>query len=335
MDNLIPLTEHNYKKSETPVLSVFSWAFNHKDFIRESIESILVQRTNFKVEIIIHDDASSDGTKEIIKEYQNKYPFLFNNILQEENQWSQGKSVMTPLIEKPKGKYIALTHGDDYWTDPHKLQKQVDFLEANTDYTLVYHPCMEMKNEMIRKEILNYSKNNYDITVEELLKFNKIHTPSVVFKSSVFPPPDWFINCPVGDYPLWILLGLKGKIRCIVEYMSVYRIHIDSTWSSQNLKYRIIKLLIVLDFISKELNENQNKILSKNFKKNYIRLILECNLKLSSIIDINKKLPVSSVFTKYYCENYIDVFLYSPILIWAFIYKYLILIFNYLKRNFF
>ena len=131
MTEPILITEHKWTDDTTPVLSVFSWVYNHRDFIRESIESILMQKTNFKVEIIIHDDASNDGTAEIIREYEAKYPQLFNNILQKENQWSQGKSVMTPLFEKPKGRFIALTHGDDYWTDPLKLKKQVEFLENN------------------------------------------------------------------------------------------------------------------------------------------------------------------------------------------------------------
>ena len=114
MDTPIVITEHKWPSDTQPVVSIFNWVYNHKDYIRESIDSILMQKTTFRVEIIIHDDASNDGTAEIIKEYEVIYPKLFNNILQKENQWSQGKSVMTPLFERPKGKYVALAHGDDY-----------------------------------------------------------------------------------------------------------------------------------------------------------------------------------------------------------------------------
>jgi glycosyltransferase involved in cell wall biosynthesis len=141
LDKLIEVSKQNWPSRTIPVVSVFSWVFNHKDFIRESIESILKQKTTFPIEIIIHDDASNDGTKNILLEYQKKYPGLFRNILNEENQWSLGNSVMTPLLKEPIGKYIALSHGDDYWTDPHKLQKQVDLLEKNDNASMVFSNC--------------------------------------------------------------------------------------------------------------------------------------------------------------------------------------------------
>ena len=126
----VRLTEQVWPEGTVPAVSVFNWAYNHVDFIRESIDSILMQETTFPVEIIIHDDASTDGTTEIIREYEAKYPQLFRNIIQTGNQWSQGKSVMDPMFTAPRGEFIALAHGDDYWTSPHKLQKQVVLLES-------------------------------------------------------------------------------------------------------------------------------------------------------------------------------------------------------------
>ena len=127
ISKIIPITEQNWPIESKPILTIFSWVFNHKNYIRESVESILSQKTNFKVEIILHDDASSDGSKEIILEYEKKHPRLFKNILQKKNQYSQGKSLTNSLFKKSKGKYIALMHGDDYWIDDLKLQKHIYF----------------------------------------------------------------------------------------------------------------------------------------------------------------------------------------------------------------
>lgn len=258
MDNLIPLTEHNYKNSEIPILSVFSWAFNHKDFIRESIESILVQRTNFKVEIIIHDDASSDGTKEIIKEYQDKYPYLFNNILQEENQWSQGKSVMNPLFEKPKGKYIALTHGDDYWTDPFKLQKQVDFLESSPDFSICWTKYKILKksekNTVIEEpdwiDNIDVDKN-FSIDLNNFSKPYCTYTLTAMFRANVIDFKLFSQLKHVKDNSLYLIVLTKGKGMLLNFYSAVYRMHDGGVYSSASqfnqvyFSYLNIKEIIV------------------------------------------------------------------------------------------
>ena len=116
-------------KSELPLLSIFCITYNHAPYIKDAIEGFLQQKTNFPVEIVIHDDASTDGTDNIIKEYEKKYPELIIPIYEKENQYSQGvrinRDIMMPKI---RGKYMAICEGDDYWTNPNKLQKQVDYL---------------------------------------------------------------------------------------------------------------------------------------------------------------------------------------------------------------
>jgi len=121
----------------TPLVSIICLAYNHEKYIRQCLDGFVMQKTGFRYEIIIHDDASKDGTTAIIREYAKKYPGLFVTIFQEENQYSKGipigKTYMYPLA---KGKYIAECEGDDYWTDPYKLQKQVDFMESHPEYVL-------------------------------------------------------------------------------------------------------------------------------------------------------------------------------------------------------
>lgn len=137
----IPITDQKWDKSIEPVVSIGCITYNHENYIKNAIEGFLIQKITFPVEIIIHDDASTDNTSNIIREYEQKYPNLFINIYQNENQYSKGN---TPIFgnfiyPKARGKYIAFCEGDDFWTDPLKLQKQVNFLEANPDYSLTSH----------------------------------------------------------------------------------------------------------------------------------------------------------------------------------------------------
>jgi glycosyltransferase involved in cell wall biosynthesis len=289
--------------------------YSHEKFIREAIEGVLMQRNNFDIELIIADDNSPDNTESVVKSFSNHPNYHWIKY----TKHKENKGMMPNFIwamEQAKGKYIALCEGDDYWSDHYKLKKQVDFLEANQEYSLVYHPCMELKDGELYKEKLNSSKIDKDLDIEDLLLANKIHTPSVLFRSLILPLPLWFKDCPVGDYPLWVLLGLNGKIRCIADYMAVYRIHNTSSWSSQSIKYTRTKWLKVLDLISSELNEMQFNILSKQYKILYNRLILEYKFDFSGILDLNKSLNNQSKLIKFNCKNIFDIISRWPVSFW-------------------
>lgn len=243
--NLKNLTEQEWDPNIVPLVSVFSWVYNHKDFIRESIESILMQQTTFPVEVIIHDDASTDGTKEIILEYEKKYPnVIFKNILQTENQWSQGKSVMTPMGEKPIGKYIALTHGDDYWTDPLKLQKQVDFLNKNDEYSFVTSSFL-CKNIITGKEEIFYSNTSdgsskfdfgIDIDIERFWNKWCLQTLTIMYRNSCFNYNNFSIkkySNPI-DTHLFYELILKGKGFYFYQIFGVQNVIEKSVYSNKS-----------------------------------------------------------------------------------------------------
>lgn len=122
------------------LVSIYCMAYNHEKYIRQTLEGFVNQKTNFKFEVIIHDDASKDHTAEIIKEYERRYPNIIYPIFQKENQYSQKKPIISTFIcPKIRGKYIAVCEGDDYWCDMNKLQKQVDFLENNPQYVACVH----------------------------------------------------------------------------------------------------------------------------------------------------------------------------------------------------
>ena len=138
--------------SENIAVSIICNTYNHENYIRDAIESFLMQKTNFKFEVLIHDDASTDKTPEIIREYETKYPEIIKPVYQKENQYSQGIRYAS-LYQYPrvKGKYIAFCEGDDYWTDSYKLQKQYDALEKNPQVDICAHTADVVEAETKKK----------------------------------------------------------------------------------------------------------------------------------------------------------------------------------------
>lgn len=157
----------------TPQVSICCITYNHVQFIRKCLDGFLMQQTDFPIEILIHDDCSTDGTTEIIKEYAAKYPELIFPIYEKINQYQNGKSAEIDFYNyrRARGKYIAYCEGDDYWTDPLKLQKQVDFMEANPEYSVCFHDCLvynSWKGEYFQKTNLTY-REDFDIDVNDFL----------------------------------------------------------------------------------------------------------------------------------------------------------------------
>ncbi|MDD2495369.1 MAG: glycosyltransferase, partial [Tissierellia bacterium] len=197
-----------------PLVSICCLTYNHELYIRDTIEGFLIQKTTFPIEVLIHDDASTDKTAEIIKEYELKYPNLIKPIYQLENQYSKGVSVSaTYNFPRAKGKYIALCEGDDYWIDSLKLQKQVDFLEENQDYGLSHGNC-NLYYQKSGKIVIN--ANNQFLNLEPIKNANDlfhklikweyiIRTATVVFRKDLLEQiPKNSINFQMGDTPLWL-----------------------------------------------------------------------------------------------------------------------------------
>jgi len=213
------------------IVSVCCMTYNQEKYIKETLLSILNQKTNFEFEIIIHDDASKDDTVSIIKELAKNNKQI-KPIFQKENKHSQGILIwykyMFPICQ---GNYIALCDGDDYWTDPYKLQKQVDFLETAPEYGISCHEAkIYFENENKFKSTLEW-KIPKVTSIRELSKWNMITTNSVVLRND-FNMPEWSYNLPIGDWPLYISQLKNRKIYRFPEEMSVYRVHENGIWSS-------------------------------------------------------------------------------------------------------
>lgn len=223
-------------KLNSPLVSICCTAFNHEKFIRDAIEGLLMQQTNFNFEIIVHDDASTDGTAEIIREYEKKFPKLFVTIFQNENQYSKGiKPWKNFVFPKAKGKYIAICEGDDYWSDPLKLQKQVDFLDSNTEYSLCFHKVKILNSKgILTEDFVTKIPLNYEFQDTFARLGNYIHTPSIVFRNTITKFPKEFISSPLADFFLIMLITEHGKIHMVDEFMAVYRLG-SGIWSSQSI----------------------------------------------------------------------------------------------------
>jgi len=217
-------------ENNLPLVSVVCNAYNHEKYIKQCLDGIVMQKTNFLIEILIHDDASTDKTAEIIREYEFNHPNLFKPIYQTENQFSQGKRVTSGIqYPRAKGKYIALCEGDDHWIDPLKLQKQVDFLEANPDYSFCFHAYNELDDRTQQtKPIFRNNLVSRDFQMPEIIMGGGglIGTATIVLRSVyVKKLPDFCFISPAGDYPLVLYLRCNGKAYYSNEVMSNYRVN--------------------------------------------------------------------------------------------------------------
>lgn len=211
------------------MVSVLCATYNHENYIEDAIKGVIGQKTNFKIEMIIHDDASTDRTAQIIRKYEEAYPEIIKPVYQSENQFSKKCKIWpTYLFPRVTGKYIALCEGDDYWTDEKKLQKQIDFLEKHKDYSMCIHNGVKLNVETGEKKLLNPFKQTGTYSQREQIAMG-LGTDFPAFASYVLRAellkdmPSFFLEASVLDYPLRQYYASKGKVYYFEEPMSVYR----------------------------------------------------------------------------------------------------------------
>lgn len=236
-----------WPSNATPLVCIRCTTFNQEKFIAQCLDGFLIQETNFPFEVIVHDDASSDKTADIIREYAAKYPKIIKPYIETENQWSKNDGSFTRIMNSLlTRKYVAMCEGDDYWIDPQKLQLQIDFLENHPDYMMVFHDA-EIKNEPGVKPIDSvYPKmEDRDYTATEIYEEWTIPTASMVYRLSAM---DYPIKNPLnilnGDIFLAERCAHMGKIRCINRKMSVYRRQpCGVTWDKSKKIARALELI--------------------------------------------------------------------------------------------
>lgn len=276
------------------LLSVCLITYNHEKYIRQAIDSIIMQQVGFEWELVIADDFSKDATREILLDYKNKYPKLIKLILQEKNV-GPGQN-FNDLISSANSKYIAYIEGDDYWTNPNKLQKQVDFLEKNHDYSLCFHNAILKQKDQSESNFAILENRQY--FGHEILQNWLVHTGSIVFRNSLpmITNPKYYY----GDIILLLYAADIGKIWCFEEPMSVYRkhdggiTHVETSKIIGDIKKFIIHHQEIKKNFKGKYDAVQNKTLSKaylNLSKQYLK-----NMKVLNFI-----------------KNYVLSFCYSPV----------------------
>lgn len=217
-------------------VSVFCITYNHEKYIAQTLESVINQKTNFDYEIIVHDDCSTDNTANIIREYEKKYPRLIIPIYQSENQYNNNKNYIHDfLLPKARGEYFAICEGDDYWCDESKLQKQAEFLDSHSDYSLCVHKAQITKNDK-KYGVIAPKKRNATLTCEDFI----LGGGGFVATNSIFSRMEYLYELPNYfkvkniDYVLQIYLSGLGKSYYSSECMSVYRTGVEGSWTSVN-----------------------------------------------------------------------------------------------------
>jgi glycosyltransferase involved in cell wall biosynthesis len=255
------------KELENSMVSVNMITYGHENYISQAIEGILMQETNFEYDLIIADDCSPDHTQEIVERIIKNHPkgYKIKYFRHKKNIGMQANAMFA--FEQCQGKYIAICEGDDYWTDPLKLQKQVDFLETNSEFTFSMGRVdifVENTGEVIKmKEHVNPNKEEA-YTLKDYIKNPFSQTSSFVFKNSTEPFPEWFHHVHAGDQSLVVIkTGVNGKIKYHQDCFSIYRVNENSVSFDVDLK----KLKSRGEFFLSNINEYTR------FKYNYIIVI--------------------------------------------------------------
>lgn len=246
----------------SPVVSVICITYNHEKYISQALESFVSQKTNFKFEIIVYDDASTDSTADIIRKYERKYPDIIKPIYQTENQYSKGTKVTRKFaVPKAQGKYLAFCEGDDYWIDNSKLQLEYDIMEKNPNLSMCTHgfECLRDNSGFVDKKIgkeglynsLDILGNNAPI----------MHTSTRLIKTSIYKSmPEFFFSATVGDLPLLLWSTLNGNVYYIERIMSAYRLLSSNSWSKrlfQDKEFALKNLHSIIEFYN-QFNEYTN-----------------------------------------------------------------------------
>lgn len=237
----------------TPLVTIRCITYNHEPYIRQCLEGFVMQKTTFPFEAVVHDDASTDGTAAIIREYAERYPDIIRPIYETENQYSKHDGSLRRIMDAHmRGKYIALCEGDDYWTDPLKLQKQVDFLEGHPEYvmshTSIQYYYHEQRIFVKSKDVEINSIRKDCVTAEDILFSDRyrIQTLTVVYRKEIkdlVSLSDPFLygsgHFLQGDTPLWYGLLQHGKIHFLPEVTAVYRKNDGSLTATKSIKKRV------------------------------------------------------------------------------------------------
>ncbi|HZF62877.1 MAG TPA: glycosyltransferase [Chitinophagaceae bacterium] len=307
-------------QSGTPIkVSVLVMTYNHVQFIAKAVESALMQQTDFNFEILISEDCSTDGTREIVMDYQRNHPDKISLLLSKQN--IRSNAVVTRGIYAAKGDYIALLDGDDFWTSPFKLQKQAAFLDAHGECSMCFHNACTFTEDGEQKFNWTSEHQKQFSSLDDLWMGNVIATCTTMFRNRVLAIiPKWYDSFfPITDWPLYILLAQHGNIGFLNENMGAYRLHAGGLYSPYSEKEKQKKTLDFYKRINRYLNYRYDKPIreaisvffydwAKEYKKRgELKRAIECfNTSLQG--KPFNKLIAGQTFVKFGCKLYMLYF---------------------------
>lgn len=225
------------QRTQDMMVSICCITYNQEGYIKDALDGFLKQKTSFPYEVLIHDDASTDRTGQIIREYAERYPDIIKPILQTENQYSKGLTNISGTFNFPRaaGRYVAMCEGDDYWVDEEKLQMQVDYMEAHPDCSLCFHSAevQVLERAVTERQMRPFIRNRVVAPEEIIDKRSGYPTASLLFRTEMVKDlPDFYVQAPIADIPLQLLAAARGYGYYIDRPMCVYRLGGAASWTS-------------------------------------------------------------------------------------------------------
>lgn len=221
------------------------FTFNHERYIEDALKGFVMQKTNFPFVAVVVDDASTDGTADIIRKYEAEYPHIIKGFYLKENHHSQKKK-KAPYIQpwRDCAVYEALCEGDDYWEDPYKLQKQVDYMDSHPDASLCFHPHYLLYGDGRKELVEKYDTDVENCGIERMMISGGgfMATNSMMYRlDKIQDYPEWAKKSPVGDFPLMLILYHRGVVGYLKNCTSVYRVQAQGSWSSRMKSFSFMK----------------------------------------------------------------------------------------------
>jgi glycosyltransferase involved in cell wall biosynthesis len=260
-------------RGPSPKVSVSMVTYNHEKFIGQAIESVLMQKTDFPFELVIGEDCSSDRTREIVRNFQDRHPSVVHPLLWEYNLGGIENYVET--LRACRGEYVALLDGDDYWTSSLKLQKQVEFLDSRPDFVICYHDVLKFHDDGRAESRLISERVKRIETLEDLLA---VCPPScsVMYRRGLFDDfPEWFHGVELGDWALHIMNARRGRIGYMDEVMAAHRLHGGGVYSSLGKLARLKAKIQVYDRVGPYLGPRYRRLVRRLKSHCFYRMALE------------------------------------------------------------
>lgn len=290
----IALRHRSFAPHERVKVSICSITYNHRDYIEACLEGFLDQACEFRVEIVIHDDASNDGTAAIIRDYAARHPTIIRPILQSENQYSRGVNpYYAHVFPAARGDYIALCDGDDYWSDPAKLARQAAVLDAEPGTVLTYGPVRAISHS--GAVIDGYQGGaERDLSPEELKAALPINTLTACFRN-IFrnaPAPEFLRNSPIGDLTVWGMLGSRGAGRYLPDLLPAnYRMHEGGVMSLMPQRKRLLMTALAQLNLAAHHTGNGDDEAGRRALRSAVRFVNETGLVQFADLDVEGKSP--------------------------------------------